>query len=104
MDLETLEKLIDHNTAAIVVNNPSNPCGSNYSKKHLEEILAVAEKHHIPIIADEVYHGMVSLALHGHGQPSLIWESCTSGWGHLLVLYQWVGSPISPVPVGGITY
>ena len=59
VDLEELERLIDHNTAAIVVNNPSNPCGSNYSKKHLEEILAIAEKHRIPIIADEVYHGMV---------------------------------------------
>eukprot|EP00731_Ephydatia_muelleri_P025957 Em0018g57a len=59
VDLEAMEKLIDHNTAAIVVNNPSNPCGSNYSRKHLEEILAVAERHHIPIIADEIYHGMV---------------------------------------------
>ena len=68
-----MEKLIDHNTAAIVVNNPSNPCGSNYSRKHLEEILAVAERHHIPIIADEIYHGMVSLTMYGHVGPCHVW-------------------------------
>lgn len=31
-------------TRAILVNNPSNPCGSVYSKEHLEAIIAIAEK------------------------------------------------------------
>ena len=56
----TLEKQIDENTAAIIVNNPSNPCGSvGYSRQHLLDILAVAEKKKVPIIADDVYAGMV---------------------------------------------
>jgi tyrosine aminotransferase len=59
IDLEHLESLIDENTRAIVVNNPSNPCGSVYSSDHLTEILKIAEKHHIPIIADEIYADMV---------------------------------------------
>ncbi|GAB5590096.1 hypothetical protein Unana1_04996 [Umbelopsis nana] len=58
-DLEHLESLIDENTACILVNNPSNPCGSVYSEKHLREILAIAEKHHVPIIADEIYCDLV---------------------------------------------
>lgn len=58
-DLVHMSSLIDENTAAIIVNNPSNPCGSVYTKEHLQEILAVAEKHHVPIIADEIYADLV---------------------------------------------
>ncbi|KAK4328335.1 hypothetical protein Pmani_001256 [Petrolisthes manimaculis] len=44
VDLESLEAAIDDTTAAIVVNNPSNPCGSVYTKQHLERILDVASE------------------------------------------------------------
>jgi tyrosine aminotransferase len=57
-DLEHMETLIDANTVAILVNNPSNPCGSVYSKQHLMDILALAEKHHLPVLADEIYGSM----------------------------------------------
>lgn len=55
VDLEQMESLIDCNTAALLINNPSNPCGSVFSEKHLLDILAICEKHYLPIIADEVY-------------------------------------------------
>jgi tyrosine aminotransferase len=61
VDIDHLESLIDEHTAAIVVNNPSNPCGSVYSKEHLTDILQVAAKHKIPIIADEIYEHFVSI-------------------------------------------
>ncbi len=48
-------KQIDDNTKAILINNPSNPCGSNYSKEHLIEITKIAKKYNLPIIADEIY-------------------------------------------------
>ncbi|MES1914291.1 MAG: hypothetical protein MHM6MM_006381 [Cercozoa sp. M6MM] len=59
VDVAAMEALIDENTRAILVNNPSNPCGSVYSAEHLREILAVAEKHCLPIITDEIYADMV---------------------------------------------
>ncbi len=59
-DLESLESAIDDTTAAIVVVNPSNPCGSVYSREHLLDIVALAHKHRLPIIADEIYDGIVS--------------------------------------------
>nr|KAJ3422811.1 hypothetical protein HK105_006249 [Polyrhizophydium stewartii] len=59
IDVAHLESLIDANTACILINNPSNPCGSVYSKSHLLEILHVAERHDLPIIADEIYADMV---------------------------------------------
>lgn len=59
VDLKSLESQIDENTAAIVVNNPSNPCGSVYNKEHLSEILAIASRRRVPIIADEIYEHFV---------------------------------------------
>ncbi|KAL3860323.1 hypothetical protein ACJMK2_010462 [Sinanodonta woodiana] len=59
VDLTHLESLIDDKTAAIVVNSPSNPCGSVYSKEHLIEILNLAEQYKIPIISDEIYEHFV---------------------------------------------
>eukprot|EP00735_Rhodelphis_limneticus_P003547 TRINITY_DN15032_c0_g1::TRINITY_DN15032_c0_g1_i1::g.24936::m.24936 TRINITY_DN15032_c0_g1::TRINITY_DN15032_c0_g1_i1::g.24936 ORF type:complete len:430 (-),score=80.81,sp/Q8QZR1/ATTY_MOUSE/45.76/9e-136,Aminotran_1_2/PF00155.16/9.8e-68,DegT_DnrJ_EryC1/PF01041.12/3.3e-06,Beta_elim_lyase/PF01212.16/9.8e-05,Aminotran_5/PF00266.14/0.0004,Cys_Met_Meta_PP/PF01053.15/0.0034 TRINITY_DN15032_c0_g1_i1:396-1628(-) len=54
-DLAHLESLIDERTVAILVNNPSNPCGSVFSKDHVMAILHIAEKHCLPIISDEIY-------------------------------------------------
>ncbi|XP_063686761.1 tyrosine aminotransferase-like [Bolinopsis microptera] len=59
IDLNQLESLIDENTAAILVTNPSNPCGSAFSVQHQRDILSVAEKHGLPLIADEIYQDMV---------------------------------------------
>ena len=59
VDLKHMESLIDENTAAIIVNSPSNPCGNVFSIAHLKQILAVAEMYKIPIIADEIYDNFV---------------------------------------------
>ena len=40
---------------AIVVNNPSNPCGAVFTPEHLTAILEIADRHCLPIIADEIY-------------------------------------------------
>ncbi|XP_020819403.1 tyrosine aminotransferase [Phascolarctos cinereus] len=59
IDLKHLESLIDEKTACLIVNNPSNPCGSVFSKSHLQEILSVAARQRVPILADEIYGDMV---------------------------------------------
>lgn len=48
-----------HVIRGIVVNNPSNPTGSVYSKKHLQDILTVCDRFGIPVVADEVYGDLV---------------------------------------------
>ncbi|XP_065914331.1 tyrosine aminotransferase-like [Dysidea avara] len=65
-DVDQMDQLIDKDTVAIVVVNPSNPCGSVYSKQHLLDILAVAEKHFLPIIADEIYNDLVFKGQHSY--------------------------------------
>lgn len=71
IDIKQMESLIDENTAAIIIANPSNPCGSVFSKYHLEEILEVAEKNFLPIISDEVYEHMVFPGIKYHAISSL---------------------------------
>ena len=50
--------MIDERTKVFLLNNPSNPCGSVYSKEHLKEIYDFAMKHHLVVLADEIYHGL----------------------------------------------
>lgn len=71
VDLDQLESLIDANTATIVVTNPSNPCGSVFSREHLEAILDIAERHFVPIIADEIYEHFVFPGQEFHSVSSL---------------------------------
>ena len=42
-----------------MVNNPSNPCGSAFSKQHCLDIIELADRYKLPIIADEVYANVV---------------------------------------------
>ncbi|XP_054712111.1 tyrosine aminotransferase-like [Uloborus diversus] len=59
IDLENLESQIDSQTAAVIINNPSNPCGSVFSKRHLRAIVELANRNCVPIIADEIYEDFV---------------------------------------------
>ncbi|KAF5288977.1 hypothetical protein FQA39_LY03856 [Lamprigera yunnana] len=59
IDLSHFEAQIDEKTAAIVINNPSNPCGSVFDEHHLRDILDIAYRHKLPIIADEIYERLV---------------------------------------------
>ena len=75
MDLNDLKAAINRKTKAVVINNPSNPCGKKirsnhscayhlvlgavYSAEHLQQIIDVCEQYRIPIIADEIYADMV---------------------------------------------
>ena len=60
VDVEALERLLDAQSAAIIVNNPSNPCGSVYSEGHLLRVLELCRKYpNLTVIADEIYEDMV---------------------------------------------
>lgn len=55
LDPQKLEALITPRTRALFINTPSNPTGWTASKEELAGILALARKHGIWIIADEIY-------------------------------------------------
>ncbi|XP_035919186.1 tyrosine aminotransferase [Anopheles stephensi] len=70
-DLVQLEQLIDEQTCALVVTNPGNPCGSVFPRAHLEAIVDIAERHFVPIIADEIYEHFVFPGHEFHAVSSL---------------------------------
>ncbi|XP_012226031.1 tyrosine aminotransferase [Linepithema humile] len=74
IDLDDLEAQIDESTAAIVINNPSNPCGSVFSRDHILDILDIAARYYVPIIADEIYEHMVFPGRTFHSLASLSTE------------------------------
>jgi len=57
-DLDEMERVVDENTAFVLVNNPSNPMGVNLSPTHLGSIIALADRLKVVLIADEIYGHM----------------------------------------------
>ena len=58
-DLAQIESLIGANTRAIVVINPNNPSGAVYGRETLQELVALAGKYNLVLLADEIYDQMV---------------------------------------------
>ena len=52
---DLLKSSISNNTKLLILNNPTNPTGSIYSKDELNEILEVCLKNNIYILSDEIY-------------------------------------------------
>ncbi len=59
LDLEKIEEAITPRTKFIVVNNPQNPTGALFSPKELEELVEIARRHNVMILADEIYDNFI---------------------------------------------
>ncbi|NKL33655.1 aminotransferase class I/II-fold pyridoxal phosphate-dependent enzyme [Rhizobium leguminosarum bv. viciae] len=55
VDLNRIEAAITEKTKGLFINTPSNPTGWTATKKDLADILALARKHDLWIMADEIY-------------------------------------------------
>jgi alanine-synthesizing transaminase len=58
-DPAQMESLINSRTKAIVIINPNNPTGAVYSSDTLKAIAALAEKHGLVVLADEIYDQII---------------------------------------------
>ncbi len=59
LDLELIEEKITNNTRVLVLNNPHNPTGAVFTPKQVDELLELARRKNIIIIADEIYDNFV---------------------------------------------
>jgi alanine-synthesizing transaminase len=54
-DVKEIERLITPATRALVVIDPNNPTGATYPDSVRRGLIELADKHNIPLLADEVY-------------------------------------------------
>lgn len=54
-DIDEMESLVTPKTRAIVVINPNNPTGAVYPRELLAGIVALAERHGLILLSDEIY-------------------------------------------------
>ncbi len=56
---ETIEAAITERTKALLIASPNNPTGTVMSRERLNEIAAIAKKHDLIVISDEIYDRLV---------------------------------------------
>jgi aspartate/methionine/tyrosine aminotransferase len=55
-----LDAAITPKTAAVILNNPSNPCGTTYTPDEVRGLIEVIARHeHVVLVSDEIYEKLV---------------------------------------------
>ena len=54
-----VEAAVTPRTKLLILNSPSNPTGVVYSRGELEAIMAVAAKHNLYVLSDEIYENLI---------------------------------------------
>ena len=103
-DPAVLEDAFRQHPKALILCNPSNPCGKVFTRAELEIIAALAKKYDVYVITDEVYEHIV-YAPHTHTYFATLpdmWErtiSCSSLSKTYSVTGWRLGYVIAPAPI-----
>lgn len=66
MQPEMIEKCITPKTKALMINTPNNPTGSVMTRQTMEKIAALAVKHDLLVISDDVYNTLLYAGEQAH--------------------------------------
>ena len=91
-DPDEIEKLVTPRTRVLVVINPNNPTGASYPRELLQKLVAIAAKHKLLLMADEIYDDILydeatftplaplagDVPCLSFGGLSKVWRAC--GW------------------------
>jgi aspartate/methionine/tyrosine aminotransferase len=58
-DIQEIEAKITPRTSILIFNSPNNPTGTVFSRKTLEQLAELAQKHDLWVLADEIYARIV---------------------------------------------
>ena len=100
-----LEAAITPKTKLVILNSPSNPTGAVYSRAELEAIVAVAVKHNLYILSDEMYEHLVyddarptcvaTLSEDARARTILV-----AGFSKTYAMTGWrIGTTVAPLPI-----
>ena len=107
LDPERVARAITPRTRAIVVNTPANPTGWTASLAELEALLALARKHGLWIVADEIYGRIVfnggrAPSFHDIMEPEdriLFVQTMSKNWAMTGWRVGWLEAPVALGPV-----
>jgi aspartate/methionine/tyrosine aminotransferase len=68
IDTDELERLITDRSKLLIINSPHNPCGSALTRQDCEAIAAIAQRHDLTVLTDEVYWAI----RYGHQHASVL--------------------------------
>ena len=68
IDTDELERLITDRSRLLIINSPHNPCGSALTREDCEAIAAIALRHDLVVLSDEVYWAI----RYGHQHASVL--------------------------------
>ncbi len=102
---EMVEAAITPRTRLLILNSPSNPTGAVYTRKELEAIVAVALRHNLYILSDEMYEHLV----YDHARPTCVAAFSpevaartitVAGFSKTYAMTGWrIGTTVAPLPI-----
>ncbi|HWA86317.1 MAG TPA: pyridoxal phosphate-dependent aminotransferase [Opitutus sp.] len=102
---EMLEAAITPRTKALILNSPSNPTGAVYSRAELEALVAVAVRHNLYILSDEMYEHLVYDGAKPTCVATLSEEAkartiVVAGFSKTYAMTGWrIGTTVAPLPI-----
>jgi len=102
---EQLEAAITPRTRLLILNSPSNPSGAVYSRAELEAIMAVAIRHNLYVLSDEIYENLIYDGLKACCVATLGPEAeartiVVSGFSKTYSMTGWrLGTLVAPPPI-----
>jgi aspartate aminotransferase len=100
-----LEAAITPRTRLLVLNSPSNPTGAVYTRAELEAIVAVALKHNLYLLSDEIYEHLTYDGAKHHSPATFSKEAeartiIVSGFAKTYAMTGWrLGTTVAPAPI-----
>ena len=85
-DVEHIRSLVTSRTRALVVIDPNNPTGATYPAETRRALLDIADRSHIPLLADEVYADLAfdgpvpAIASHNPDAPVITFSSLSKAY------------------------
>ena len=100
-----VESAITPRTRLLILNSPSNPTGAVYTRAELEAIVAVAVKHNLYILSDEmyehlIYDGATPTCIATLSKEAEARTITVAGFSKTYAMTGWrIGTTVAPLPI-----